>query len=79
MSRHKRRSAARKGGRKAAQPNPPDPTSADQGQPAADGRPMPQSNRPGADPPRPNRWFLAVTALLQVAWIVFLVIMALSG
>ena len=84
MGRRKRRSSAAKNRRKTAPSNPPDPTAADPGQSPPDARRLPQSNHPesnhlAADPPRPNKGFLAVTVLLQVAWVIFLLIMALSG
>ena len=59
------------------QPNSPDHTAADQGRPPPEGQRVPQANRRQAEAPRPNRWFLAVTVLLQAAWIAFLLIMAL--
>ncbi len=35
-------------------------------------------NRPRIGAPRPNRWFLGITLLLQSAWVLFLLTMALS-
>jgi len=63
MSRRKRRSAAR--GNQDANSGPTPAT------------PPPDAPRP--KPPRPNRPFLLVAALLQSAWIGFLVVMALRG
>ncbi|MHC4176933.1 MAG: hypothetical protein ACYSWU_05475 [Planctomycetota bacterium] len=64
MSRRRSRSAARK----------TDATPQHPARPATEHSADPQRNGPG-----PNKWFLAVTILMQSAWIGFLVVMALSG
>ena len=33
---------------------------------------------PAPNPPRPNKWFLLATIMLLAAWIVFLLVLALS-
>ena len=45
-----------------------------QRRPAADDPPVPTPN-----PPHPRKGFLALTILLQAAWIAFLAVMALAG
>ncbi|HUT09162.1 MAG TPA: hypothetical protein VMY42_01575 [Thermoguttaceae bacterium] len=69
MSRRKRRAAA--GEKGPAARKTPRQAAADRSV-AVRGRPVP---RPG----RPKPWFLAVTVLLQGAWIVFLLVLAVRG
>ena len=62
MSRRNSRSAARKAGADSRRPAPP----------ATHEPAHPKYSRP-----RPNKWFLTATVLMQAAWITFLTAMAL--
>ena len=84
MSRRKRRSAARHNDRKSPNRKAPnrkalDPKSSGPDKTSFEGTSTIQKALSGSNPSRPNGWFLAVTILLQIAWAVFLVAMALAG
>ena len=69
MSRRKRVSSARNTSSTGAGRRP-EPSA---GSPPAGPQPPPIS------PPRPNRWFLLISALLLAGWITFLAVLALTA